>query len=166
MGVASAPDIAGTAETRAAVAARDARIAKTKLTILDMQNALEDARDFDDIVQDAEDVIAVAAALLATAERDLEVTVLETAEANRLAQDAYLDAEYHWREVHDHYLGIDLTADELHKDPDTLFGEWGVNLETLFDSKSLVLTNNVMEDDPATRWERVETVRKAEVKSP
>ena len=152
MGVASAPDIAGTAETRAAVAARDARIAKTKLTILDMQNALEDARDFDDIVQDAEDVIAVAAALLATAERDLEVTVLETAEANRLAQDAYLDAEYHWREVHDHYLGIDLTADELHKDPDTLFDEWGVNLETLFDSKSLVLTNNVMEDDPATRW--------------
>ena len=152
MGVASSSDIEGNAESRANVAARDARIAKTRLTIIDLQNALDDAQDFEKIVQDAEDAVTVATALLATAERDLEVTVIETAEANRLAFDSYDDAEYHWRMVHMHYLGIELTNEEVHNDPDTLFAEWGIELEAIFDRRNLSFPNNVLEDDPATRW--------------
>ena len=151
-GVASSANIPGTADSRANVAAREARIANTQLAILDLQNALEDAQDYEEIVQDAQDAVTVATALLANAERDLEVTVVETAEANRVFQDAYLDAEYHWRSVHNHYLGIQLTAAELHKDPNTLFEEWGVDLETVFDRDNLSFPNNVLEDDPATRW--------------
>ena len=152
MGVVSSSGIAETPESRAFVAARDARIAKARLAIVDLQNVLDDARDFNNIEQDAQDAIIVATALLANAERDLEVTVVETAEANRVAQDAYLDAEFHWRSVHNHYLGIQLTSAELHKDPKTLFDEWGVDLESVFDRDNLSFPNNVLEDDPATKW--------------
>ena len=152
MGVASSSGIPETPESRAFIAARDAGIAKARLAIVDLQNALDDARDFNNIEQDAQDAIIVATALLANTERDLEVTVIETAEANRVAQDAYLDAEFHWRSLHNHYLGIQLTSDELHKDPKTLFEEWGVDLESVFDRDNLSFPNNVLEDDPATRW--------------
>ena len=152
MGVASSSGIPETPESRAFIAARDAGIAKARLAIVDLQNVLDDARDFNNIEQDAQDAIIVATALLANAERDLEVTVIETAEANRVAQDAYLDAEFHWRSLHNHYLGIQLTSDELHKDPQTLFDEWGVDLESVFDRDNLSFPNNVLEDDPATRW--------------
>ena len=152
LGVASSADIAGTAETRASVATRDARIADIRLKIIDLQNALDDARDFDEIVQDAQDAVTIATALLSNAERDLEVTVVETAEANRVAHDAYDDADYHWRMVHNHYMGIMLTSEELHKDPDTLFEEWGADLEVLFDGKNLSFPNDVLADDPDTRW--------------
>ena len=152
MGVASTGDIAGNADTRASIAARDARVAKTRLKIADLRNALDDARDIDKIGQDAQDAVTVATALLANAERDLEVTVLEIAEANRVAREAYDDAEFRWRMVHYHYMGIELTAEEVHKDPDTLFGEWGVDLEALFDRKNLSFPNGELRDDPATRW--------------
>ena len=152
MGVVSASGIAETPESRAFVAARDAQIAKTRLAIVDMQNALDDARDFGNIEQDAQDAVIVATALLANAERDLEVTVVETAEANRVAQDSYLDAEFHWRSLHNHYLGIQLTSEELHKDPQTLFDEWGVDLEAVFDRKNLSFRNDVLADNPDTRW--------------
>ena len=152
MGVERTAEIPSTADSRAHVAARDARIAKARLAIVEMQNALEDARDLEEIVQDAQDAVTVATALLANAERDLEVTVLKTSEANRVTQDAYNDAEYHWRNVHNHYLGIELTPTELHKDPATLFAEWGVDLESIFDRDSLSFPNNMLEDDPSTRW--------------
>ena len=152
MGVERTREIPGTADSRAHVAARDARIAKARLAIVDLQNALEDAQDFEEIVQDAQDAVTVATALLSNAERDLEVTVLKTSEANRVTQDAYNDAEYHWRSIHNHYLGIELTSTELHKDPATLFAEWGVDLESVFDRDNLSFPNNVLEDDPATRW--------------
>ena len=152
MGVASSSGIPETPESRAFIAARDAGIAKARLAIVDLQNALDDARDFNNIEQDAQDAIIVATALLANTERDLEVTVIETAESNRVAQDAYLDAEFHWRSLHNHYLGIQMTSDELHKDPKTLFEEWGVDLESVFDRDNLSFPNNVLEDDPATRW--------------
>ena len=152
MGVASTASIPGTAESRANVAARNARIAKARLAIVDLENALEDAQDVEEIVQDAQDAVTVATALLSNAERDLEVAVLKTSQANRVAQDAYNDAEYHWRSMHYHYLGIELTAAELHKDPDTLFEEWGVDLEVVFDRDNLSFPNDVLEDNPATRW--------------
>ena len=57
MGVASTSEIAETSDSRAHVAARDARIAKTRLAMVDLQNALDDAQDFDKIVQDAEDAV-------------------------------------------------------------------------------------------------------------
>lgn len=152
MGVASTATIPSTAESRANVAARDARIAKARLAIVDLENTLEDAQDVEEIVQDAQDAVTVATALLSNAERDLEVTVLKTSEANRVAQDAYNDAEYHWRSIHNHYLGIELTSEELHRDPGTLFAEWGVDLEALFDRNNLSFPNDVLEDDPSTRW--------------
>ena len=152
MGVERTAEIPATADSRAKVATREARIAKARLAIVDLQNALDDAEDFEKIVQDAQDAVTVATALLANAERDLEVTVLKTSEANRVKQDAYNDAEYHWRSIHNHYLGIELSSTELHKDPTTLFEEWGVDLEVVFDRDNLSFPNDVLEDDPATRW--------------
>lgn len=152
MGVASASDIAGNANTRAIVAARDAQISNVRLKIADLQNALVDARDFDKITQDAQDDVMIASATLANAERDMEVTVLETAEANRVAQEAYDDAEYHWRMIHNHYMGIELTQEELYQSPDALFDEWGIELETFFDRKNLSFPNGRLQDDPNTRW--------------
>ena len=77
---------------------------------------------------------------------------METSQADRVAQEAYNDAEYHWRKIHYHYLGIELTSEELHKDLYTLFDEWGVDLESVFERKNLSFPNDVLEDNPATRW--------------
>ena len=44
-------------ESRAFIAARDAGIAKARLAIVDLQNVLDDARDFNNIEQDAQDAI-------------------------------------------------------------------------------------------------------------
>ena len=155
MGVASSDGIEGDAESRARIAERDARIAAAQLSIVDLQNALDDAEDIDKIVQDAQDAITVATVLLTNAERDLDVAVIDSAEANRLAEEAYSDAEYRWRGIHQHYMGIDLTAAELHKDPDTLFAEWGADFEKIFDRDHLSFPNDVLEDDPATRWDEL-----------
>ena len=152
MGVAGTSDIAGNADTRASVASRDAQISSVRLKIADLQNALDDARDFDKITQDAQDAVTVATVLLANAELDLEVATLEADEANRVAREAYDDAEYHWRMVHNHYMGIELTSEELYESPDILFDEWGVELETLFDRKNLSFPNGELRDDPSTRW--------------
>ena len=155
LGTASADGIAETTESRAAVSARDAKVAKARLAIVDLHNALDDAQDFGKITQDAQDAVTVATALLSNAEVDLEIAVVQASEANRLAQDAYVDAEMHWRDLHNHYMGIELTSEELHKDPDTLFAEWGADLERVFDRKHLAFPNNVLEDDPATRWDEM-----------
>lgn len=152
MGVASTSDIAETADSRAHVAARDARIAKTRLAVLDLQNALEDAQDFDKIVQDAEDAVIIATALLSNAERDLEVTELEVAEAIRVSEEALEDAEFEWRMVHYHYMGIELNSEELLMTPDALFDAWGVDLATLFNRRHAPIKNNNFVDNPDTRW--------------
>ena len=152
MGVASASGIAATSESRAMVSAREAQIAKTRLAIADMENALDDAQDHDKMVQDAEDAIIVSTVLLKNAERDLEVTVMEVEEANRLAQEAYDDAEFDWRMVHKYYMGIELTAEEMTETPDDLFDEWGVNLADLFNRRHAPILNDEFKDNPDTRW--------------
>ena len=152
MGVASASGIAETTDSRANVAARDARIAKTRLAILDLQNALDDAQDLDKIVQDAEDAVTVATALLSNAERDLEVTELEVVEANRVAEEAHDDAELQWQMVHNHYMGIELDAEELHMTPDALFDMWKVDLATLFNRRHAPIMHDEFVDNPDTRW--------------
>ena len=152
MGVASTSDIAETSDSRAHVAARDARIAKTRLAMVDLQNALDDAQDFDKIVQDAEDAVIIATALLSNAERDLEATELEVAEAIRVAEEAHEDAEFQWQMVHKHYMGIELNSEELLMTPDALFDMWSVDLATLFDRRHAPIKNSNFVDDPDTRW--------------
>ena len=152
MGVASTSDIAETSDSRAHVAARDARIAKTRLAMVDLQNALDDAQDFDKIVQDAEDAVNIATVLLSNAERDLEVTELEVAEAIRVAEEAHEDAEFQWRMVHNYYMGIELNSEELLMTPDALFDMWSVDLATLFDRRHAPIRSNTFADDPDTRW--------------
>ena len=152
MGVASTPGIAETTGSRAQVAARDARIAKTRLALLDLQNALDDAQDFDKIVQDAEDAVIIATALLSNAERDLEVTELEVAEAIRVAEEAHEDAEFQWQMVHNHYMGIELNDEELLMTPDALFDMWNVDLATLFNRRHAPIKSDTFADDPDTRW--------------
>ena len=152
MGVASTSEIAETTDSRAYVAARDARIAKTRLAVLDLQNALEDAQDFDKIVQDAEDAVTIATALLSNAERDLEVTELEVAESVRVAEEALDAAEFQWQMVHHHYMGIELDSEELLIEPDALLDMWGVDLATLFNRRHAPIMNNNFVDNPDTRW--------------
>ena len=152
MGVPSTSDIAETTDSRAHVAARDARIAKTRLAVLDLQNALEDAQDFDKIVQDAEDAVIIATALLSNAERDMEVTELEVAEAMRVSEEAYDDAEFQWQMVHNHYMGIELDSEELLMTPDALFDAWDVDLAILFNRRHAPIKNNNFVDNPDTRW--------------
>ncbi len=152
MGVASTSDIAETTDSRASVAARDARIARTRLAILDLQNALEDAQDFDKIVQDAEGAVIIATALLSNAERDLEATELEVAEAIRVAEEALEDAEFDWQMVHNHYMGIELDSEELLMTPEALFDAWDVDLAILFNRRHAPIKNNNFVDNPDTRW--------------
>ena len=152
MGVASTSEIAETSDSRAHVAARDARIAKTRLAMVDLQNALDDAQDFDKIVQDAEDAVNIATVLLSNAERDLEVTELEVAEAIRVAEEAQEDAEFQWRMVHNYYMGIELNSEELLMTPDALFDMWNVDLATLFDRRHAPIKGDTFADDPDTRW--------------
>ena len=127
-GVASAPGIPQTPESAARVAARDAKVAALRLTIFDLQAALDNADDEAELRSDAEEAVTVANALLLSAKRKLDVTRLQTAEDARIVQDAYDDAVVEWRMVHKRYLGIDLTDDELLQDPDTLFSSWGRGL--------------------------------------
>ncbi len=153
MGVASTPAIPETAESRAYVSARDAEIAKTRLAIVDLQNALDDAQDLDELVEDAEDAIIIASALLENAKREVGVTADKASEANRVAWEAYEDAEFQWREVHSHYMGIEnLTEEELNDTPDFLFEKWGADLHTLFDRNNLTFPDGNLADDPSTRW--------------
>ena len=155
LGVAGTDDIPQTAASAANVAARDAKIAALRLSIFDMESALEDAEDEADMRRDAEERVAVANALLMSAERRVDVAALQAEEEGRLIQDAYDDALLDWRMVHRRYLGITLTDDELLVDPDTLFSDWGVDLEALFDPRSQPLTNGEFADDPATRWDEL-----------
>ena len=155
MGVAGTEDIPQTAASAANVAARDAKIAALRLSIFDMESALEDAEDEADMRRDAEERVEVANALLMSAERQVDAVNLQAEEDGRLIQDAYDDALLDWRMVHSRYLGITLTDDELLIDPDTLFNIWGVDLEALFDPRSQPLMTAQFADDPATRWDEL-----------
>ncbi len=155
MGVAGTEDIPQTAASAANVAARDAKIAALRLSIFDMESALEDAEDEADMRRDAEERVAVANALLMSAERQVDAVNLQAEEDGRLIQDAYDEALLDWRMVHSRYLGITLTDDELLIDPDTLFSVWGVDLEALFDPRSQPLMTAQFADDPATRWDEL-----------
>ena len=155
MGVAGTDDIPQTASSAANVAARDAKIAALRLSIFDMESALEDAEDEADMRRDAEERVAVANALLMSAERQVDAVNLQAEEDGRLIQDAYDDALLDWRMVHSRYLGITLTDDELLIDPDTLFSVWGVDLEALFDPRSQPLMTAQFADDPSTRWDEL-----------
>ena len=155
MGVAGTEDIPQTASSAANVAARDAKIAALRLSIFDMESALEDAEDEADMRRDAEERVAVANALLMSAERQVDAVNLQAEEDGRLIQDAYDEALLDWRMVHSRYLGITLTDDELLIDPDTLFSVWGVDLDALFDPRSQPLMTARFADDPATRWDEL-----------
>ena len=155
MGVAGTEDIPQTAASAANVAARDAKIAALRLSIFDMESALEDAEDEADMRRDAEERVEVANALLMSAERQVDAVNLQAEEDGRLIQDAYDEALLDWRMVHSRYLGITLTDDELLIDPDTLFNIWGVDLEALFDPRSQPLMTARFADDPATRWDEL-----------
>ena len=152
LGVASTSDIAETPASVANKVARDKQIDDIRFAIFDLEIALEDAEDMDKLNGDAEDAVAVANALLQNSMRLLDVAELKADEADRKAEDAYEDALFEWRQVHKTYMGIDLTDDELLQDPDTLFRTWGVDLDTLFDRKNQSFPNQVLEDNPATRW--------------
>lgn len=152
MGVASTDDIAQTSASLASKVERDARIANARLAIFDLQQKLEDAQDFSEIRSDAQTAVTTANALLNSSKVQLDVQRLKNEEDGRIIQDAYDDAVTHWRRVHEQYLGITLTDDELLTDPDTLFQRWGVDLETLFDPTNLPFSNGVFEDNPGTRW--------------
>ena len=152
LGVASTSDIAETPASVASKVARDKQIDDIRFAIFDLEIALEDAENMDKLNGDAEDAVAVANALLQNSMRLLNVAELKADEADRKAEDAYEDALFEWRQVHKTYMGIDLTDDELLQDPDTLFRTWGVDLDTLFDRKNQSFPNQVLEDNPATRW--------------
>ena len=152
LGVASTSDIAETPASVANKVARDKQIDDIRFAIFDLEIALEDAENMDKLNGDAEDAVAVANALLQNSMRLLDVAELKADEADRKAEDAYEDALFEWRQVHKTYMGIDLTDDELLQDPDTLFRTWGVDLDTLFDRKNQSFPNQVLEDNPATRW--------------
>lgn len=154
-GVASAPGIPQTPESAARIAERDAKVAAIRLTIFDLQAALDNADDEAELRSDAEEAVMVANALLLNAKRKLDVTRLQTAADARIMQDAYDDAALEWRMVHKRYLGIDLTGDELLQDPDTLFSDWGVDLEEMFDRDNQPLGAAGFIDDPATRWDEL-----------
>ena len=152
LGVASTSDIAETPASVASKVARDKQIDDIRFAIFDLEIALEDAENMDKLNGDAEDAVAVANALLQNSMRLLNVAELKADEADRKAEDVYEDALFEWRQVHKTYMGIDLTDDELLQDPDTLFRTWGVDLDTLFDRKNQSFPNQVLEDNPATRW--------------
>ena len=152
LGVASTSDIAETPASVASKVARDKQIDDIRFAIFDLEIALEDAENMDKLNGDAEDAVAVANALLQNSMRLLDVAELKADEADRKAEDAYEDALFEWRQVHKTYMGIELTDDELLQDPDTLFRTWGVDLDTLFDRKNQSFPNQVLEDNPATRW--------------
>ena len=152
LGVVSTSDIAETPASVASKVARDKQIDDIRFAIFDLEIALEDAENMDKLNGDAEDAVAVANALLQNSMRLLNVAELKADEADRKAEDAYEDALFEWRQVHKTYMGIDLTDDELLQDPDTLFRTWGVDLDTLFDRKNQSFPNQVLEDNPTTRW--------------
>ncbi len=152
LGVTSTDDIPATGASIASKAARDSAIAAARLNVFNAQIALRDAEEFDKIRNDAENDVANADALLLNAMNQQNIVSLKAEEDIRVAQEAYDDAATQWQHVHQRYLGITLTEDEFHMSPDALFDLWGADIDMLFDRKNLTFADDVLQDDPSTRW--------------
>ena len=152
LGQAANDEIPATPESTANKAARDVALSSSRVAVLEAQEALEEARDVGEILRDASDALASRQRDLINSRTDLDAARLEGELNMRAAQDAFDDAEEALQDVYKGWLGVELIVEELRQGPDSLFADWGLDLEFVFDRQNLEYTNRIAPDDPDTRW--------------
>ncbi|MCH8063836.1 MAG: hypothetical protein IH861_15190, partial [Chloroflexi bacterium] len=152
LGQAATDDIPATPESTANKAARDMALSASRVAVLEAKEALEEAQDVGEILRDASDALASRQRDLINSKTDLDAARLERDLNLRVAQEAFDDAEEALQDTYKGWLGVELTVEEWRLDPDSLFADWGLDLEFVFDRQNLTYTNRIAPDDPSTRW--------------
>ena len=110
----------------------------------------------DDYVDNAQRTVREAERNLANAVGDYSASQREWASRLDAAQSAVDDSGEAYSHIFTRWLGISLPASELNTDYEAALGEFGVDLDTLFDSSNSgdILGNRgaLPADDPETRW--------------
>ena len=152
LGQAESADLPATPISTANKAARDIALSESRVAVLEAQEALEEAQDVEEILRDASDALASRQRDLFNSKRDMDAARLGRDLNLRAAQDAFDDAEEDLQDTYKAWLGITLTDEEQSHGPESLFADWGLDLEFTFDRQNLTYTNRIALDDPETRW--------------
>lgn len=152
LGVSTTDDIPETSDTVANLASRTKAVADSELAVLRTQLALKEARKLDKALQDAINGVTSAGNGLNNAKWDLESAKAQSALGIRTAQNLANDGEDNLRDGYLKWLGIDLTIAESAMAPETLYENWGLDLNEVFNRNNLVYANGIAPDDPSTRW--------------
>ena len=130
------------------------------LALIEVEDAAEDYDDLkngqypDDVVRDARNAVTFARTGLDAARRTLDDTMLEWEDKLRFAQEEADDAYADHLDLYRYWLGVELTDDELHVDPQDLFDAWGLDLDETFDRANPAYATGFKpaEENSATRW--------------
>ena len=152
LGQAATDEIPGTPESTANKAARDMALSSSRVAVLEAKEALEEAKDVKEILRDASDALASRQRDLINSRAELNAARLGRDLNLRAAQNAFDDAKEGLQHVYKLWLGVELTVEELTQGPDSLFADWGLDLEFVFDRQNLTYSNGIAPDDPDTRW--------------
>ena len=152
LGESSTAELPRTSASVANERARELALADARVALVDAAAALDNARDVDGRISDAEERVEIASNDVGDARKELAAAQLIGDERVNAATRARDDAEAAYMAVHKEWLGIDLTEDERVQEPDALFQTWDVALESVFKRLSQPASVSFTVDDPATRW--------------
>jgi len=152
LGESSTTGIPETSYTVANLAIRTQDVADSEIAVLEAEVAVSDALKLGDVLQDAINDVTAAKNNLDNAKWDLNAATAQSALDIRTAQNIADAGEENLRDSYLKWLGIDLTAEEITMDPETLYKEWGLVLEDVFSRANLVYGNGIAPDDSTTRW--------------
>ena len=152
LGESSTAGIPETSDTLANLASRTLDIAHAEFAVLRAEVDVKEARKLGDVLQDTINDVTAAGNDLDNARLNLEAAKARSALGIRAAQKVADAAEDNLRDRYLKWLGVDLTGEEITKDPETLYREWDLDLDEAFNRSNLAYANGIAPDDPSTRW--------------
>jgi multidrug efflux pump subunit AcrA (membrane-fusion protein) len=127
-------------------------VADAEIAVLRAEVVVSEALKLGDVLQDAINDVTAAKNSLANAKWDLDAATAQSALDIRSAQSIADTSEENLRDSYLKWLGIDLTAEEITADPETLYEDWDLVLDEVFSRANLAYGNGIAPDDPSTRW--------------
>ena len=152
LGESSTTGIPETSDTVANLAIRTQDVADAEIAVLRAEVVVSEALKLGDVLQDAINDVTAAKNSLANAKWDLDAATAQSALDIRSAQSIADTSEENLRDSYLKWLGIDLTAEEITADPETLYEDWDLVLDEVFSRTNLAYGNGIAPDDPSTRW--------------
>lgn len=148
------------------VALAEARkaVADAELAIETAQKEIEDADETSPSttkrIADLRANIDTANENLTKAQSDLGISERDAADKIKTAEDDLTKAKDEYSDVFIKWIGLELTAQQLGSDPDTIFESLGADLAYIFDGPHIDRMRSqfeigVLQDDPETAWDDI-----------